>query len=350
MSMTAKEKRSIQNLVPYSVAPRDQDSNAIFLDANENPYPREYRLSNKYFNRYPEPQPVSLLERYAKFAGVQPENLLVSLGGDEAIKLIIEAFCNDEDAILFSPPTFGMYAIDTYVVGAKVLETPLTEDFQMDVPAFLSAADNAKVVFICSPNNPTGNLMRLEDIEAILNGVNDQTIVVLDEAYIEFSNRESFAARLSEFPNLAIIRTLSKAFGMAGIRCGFTIANADLIRSLQKVIAPYPMPSPVVEIAEQALTKEGIEYMQTAVKQINQNKAAFITALQALPFNIKVYPSDANFILVEVEDAAKLNQFLQSEHIYVKKQAGKFENMLRISIGTEKEMQRVIQVLNQYSS
>lgn len=349
MSMTDKEKRSIQNLVPYTVAPRDQDNQAIYLDANENPYPREYRLSNKYFNRYPEPQPKALLESYAQYAGVQPENLLVSLGGDEAIKLIIEAFCNDEDAILFSPPTFGMYAIDSYVVGSKVLEVPLTADFQVNVPEFLSAAQNAKVVFICSPNNPTGNLMKVTDIEAVLNGVSEQTIVVLDEAYVEFSNRESFAARLAEFPNLAIIRTLSKAFGVAGIRCGFTIANADLIQSLQKVIAPYPMPMPVVEIAEQTLSKEGIEYMRTAVKQINQNKAAFITALSSLPLVKKIHPSDANFILVEMTDAEKIHEYLKSEHIYVKKQSGQLNNCLRISIGTEQEMRRVIQALSNYS-
>lgn len=349
MSMTDKEKRSIQTLVPYSVAPRDQDSEAIYLDANENPYPREYRLSNKYFNRYPEPQPQALLESYAQYIGVQPENLLVSLGGDEAIKLIIEAFCNDENAILFSPPTFGMYAIDSYVVGSKVLEAPLTKDFQVDVPAFLSAAQNAKVVFICSPNNPTGNLMKVTDIEAVLNGVNDQTIVVLDEAYIEFSDRESFAKRLVEFPNLAIIRTLSKAFGVAGIRCGFTVANTDLIRSLQKVIAPYPLPTPVIEIAEQAINQDGIEYMRTAVKQIKQNKTVFVEALSTLPFVVKIHPSDANFILVEMTDAAKVYEFLKTEHIYVKKQSGILNNCLRISIGTENEMKRVLQVLNKYN-
>ena len=349
MSMTDKEKRSIQTLVPYSVAPRDQDSEAIYLDANENPYPREYRLSNKYFNRYPEPQPQALLESYALYIGVQPENLLVSLGGDEAIKLIIEAFCNDENAILFSPPTFGMYAIDSYVVGSKVLEAPLTKDFQVDVPAFLSAAQNAKVVFICSPNNPTGNLMKVTDIEAVLNGVNDQTIVVLDEAYIEFSDRESFAKRLVEFPNLAIIRTLSKAFGVAGIRCGFTVAKTDLIRSLQKVIAPYPLPTPVIEIAEQAINQDGIEYMRTAVKQIKQNKTVFVEALSTLPFVVKIHPSDANFILVEMTDAAKVYEFLKTEHIYVKKQSGILNNCLRISIGTENEMKRVLQVLNKYN-
>lgn len=349
MSMTDKEKRSIQTLVPYSVAPRDQDSEAIYLDANENPYPREYRLSNKYFNRYPEPQPQALLESYAQYIGVQPENLLVSLGGDEAIKLIIEAFCNDENAILFSPPTFGMYAIDSYVVGSKVLEAPLTKDFQVDVPAFLSAAQNAKVVFICSPNNPTGNLMKVTDIEAVLNGVSDQTIVVLDEAYIEFSDRESFAKRLVEFPNLAIIRTLSKAFGVAGIRCGFTVANTDLIRSLQKVIAPYPLPTPVIEIAEQAINQDGIEYMRTAVKQIKQNKTVFVEALSTLPFVVKIHPSDANFILIEMTDAEKVYEFLKTEHIYVKKQSGILNNCLRMSIGTENEMKRVLQVLNKYN-
>lgn len=349
MSMIDKEKRSIQNLVPYSVAPRDSDPSTIYLDANENPYPREYRISNKYFNRYPEPQPKVLLESYAAYLNVQPQNLLVSLGGDEAIKLIIEAFCNQgEDAILFSPPTFGMYAIDSCVVGAKVLEVPLTEDFQIDVPAVIETSKNAKVIFICSPNNPTGNLMKVEDIEAVLTSANPNAIVVLDEAYIEFSDRTSFATRLSEFPNLAIIRTLSKSFGVAGIRCGFTVANAELIHTLQKVIAPYPIPMPVLEIAEQAINKDGIEYMKQAVKQINQNKTVFIAELLNLSFVLKIYPSDANFILVEMKDAEKVHEYLKSQHIYVKKQSGKFSNMLRISIGTESEIKRVIQVLKEY--
>lgn len=350
MSMADKEKRSIQKLVPYSVAPRDADPSTIYLDANENPYPREYRLTNKYFNRYPEPQPKALLESYAAFAGVKPENLLVSLGGDEAIKLIIEAFCNQgEDAILYSPPTFGMYAIDSQVVGAKVLEAPLTEDFQLDVPAIIEGSKNAKVVFICSPNNPTGNLMKVADIESVLTSANPDAIIVLDEAYIEFSDRESFAARLSEFPNLAIIRTLSKAFGVAGIRCGFTIANAELITTLRKVIAPYPIPMPVLEIAEQAINKDGIEYMKQAVKQINQNKSAFIAELSTLPMVVKIYPSDANFILIEMKDAEKVHEYLKTQHIYVKKQSGQFANMLRISIGTESELKRVIQALKEYS-
>lgn len=350
MSMADKEKRSIQKLVPYSVAPRDADPSTIYLDANENPYPREYRLTNKYFNRYPEPQPKALLESYAAFAGVKPENLLVSLGGDEAIKLIIEAFCNQgEDAILYSPPTFGMYAIDSQVVGAKVLEAPLTDDFQLDVPAIIEGSKNAKVVFICSPNNPTGNLMKVADIESVLTSANPDAIIVLDEAYIEFSDRESFAARLSEFPNLAIIRTLSKAFGVAGIRCGFTIANAELITTLRKVIAPYPIPMPVLEIAEQAINKDGIEYMKQAVKQINQNKSAFIAELSTLPMVVKIYPSDANFILIEMKDAEKVHEYLKTQHIYVKKQSGQFANMLRISIGTESELKRVIQALKEYS-
>ena len=350
MSMTDKEKRSIQQLVPYTVAPRDPDPTTIYLDSNENPYPREYTLSNKCFNRYPEPQPKQLLENYAAFAGVKSDNLLVSLGGDEAIKLIIEAFCNhDEDAILFSPPTFGMYAIDSQVVGAKVLEAPLTDAFQLDVPKVLDAAKNAKVVFICSPNNPTGNLMAVADIEVVLTSVSDNTIVVLDEAYIEFSDRPSFAARLAEFPNLAIIRTLSKAFGVAGIRCGFTIANTELIQTLQKVIAPYPIPVPVVEIAEQATNAEGIAYMQKIVEQINRNKESFIQSIENLPVVTQVFPSDANFILIEMTEAQNIHNYLKSQHIYVKKQSGKLDNMLRISIGTEEEMSRVVQALTRYN-
>lgn len=350
MSIADKEKRSIQNLVPYNVAPRDTDPTAIYLDANENPYPREYTLSNKCFNRYPDPQPKVLLENYANFLGVKPENLLTTLGGDEAIKLIIEAFCNhDEDAILFSPPTFGMYAIDSQVVGAKAIEIPLTDDFQMDVPKILEISKNAKVIFICSPNNPTGNLMNVADVETILNSVNENAVVVLDEAYVEFANAPSFATRLAEFPNLAIIRTLSKAFGVAAIRCGFTVANAELIAVLQKVIAPYPIPLPVVEIAEQATSAKGVENMRQVVKQINQNKANFIEAVAQLPIVVKVFPSETNFVLIEMTEADKIHQYLQSEHIYVKKQSGRLDNMLRISIGTEAEMERVFQVLSNYS-
>ncbi|OYQ84923.1 histidinol-phosphate transaminase [Wohlfahrtiimonas chitiniclastica] len=342
------EKRSLNTLEPYSVAPRDEDLSAIYLDANENPYPQTFILTNATFNRYPESQPTVLIERYAKFLGVQPENILVSLGGDEAIKLIIEAYCNgDEDAILCSPPTFGMYAIDAQVVGAKVLTAPLTQDFQLDVPALLESMQDAKVVFICSPNNPTGNVMKLDEMETILRAA-DHAIVVVDEAYIEFADQPSFASRLAEFPNLAIIRTLSKAFGLAGIRCGFTVANHEVIRTLKKVIAPYPMPSPVVAIAESALTDAAIDQMKANVARIQATKSHFIEALATLDCVTKVYRSDANFVLIEVTAADALMAHLKNEHIYVKRQSGTFSDLIRISIGTDEEMARVITALKNF--
>lgn len=342
------EKRSLNTLEPYSVAPRDENPRAIYLDANENPYPQTFTLTNATFNRYPESQPTILIERYAKFLGVQPENILVSLGGDEAIKLIIEAYCNgDEDAILCSPPTFGMYAIDAQVVGANVLTAPLTQDFQLDVPALLESMQDAKVVFICSPNNPTGNVMKLDEMETILRAA-DQAIVVVDEAYIEFADQPSFASRLAEFPNLAIIRTLSKAFGLAGIRCGFTVANPEVIRTLKKVIAPYPMPSPVVAIAESALTDAAIDQMKANVARIQATKSHFIEALATLDCVTKVYRSDANFVLIEVTAADALMTHLKNEHIYVKRQSGAFSDLIRISIGTDEEMARVITALKNF--
>lgn len=349
-SLEQLEKRSIRALTPYQVAPRSKESTAIYLDANENPYPREFTLSSRCFNRYPEPQPVELLQRYADYLGVQPNNLLVSLGGDEAIKLIIEAFCNnDADAILFSSPTFGMYGIDAQVVGAKSINVPLDKNFNIDVQGVIEASKNAKVVFICSPNNPTGNLMPIADIEAILNATARQSIVVLDEAYIEFADRISFATRLQEFPHLAIIRTLSKAFGVAGIRCGFTVANPELIHILQKVIAPYPIPQPVVEIAKEALSNDSIQSMQKIVAKINQHKAQLRGELATLPCVTQVYPSDANFLLVALTDANRVSNHLQSEQIYVKKQSGVLENMIRISIGTHNENARLIQTLKNYA-
>ncbi|OYQ75711.1 histidinol-phosphate transaminase [Wohlfahrtiimonas sp. G9077] len=342
------EKRSLNTLEPYTVAPRDEDPRAIYLDANENPYPQSFTLTDVTFNRYPESQPTVLIERYAKFLGVKPDNILVSLGGDEAIKLIIEAHCNgDEDAILCSPPTFGMYAIDAQVVGAKVLTAPLTQDFQLDVPALLESMKDAKVVFICSPNNPTGNVMKMEDMETILRAA-DNAIVVVDEAYIEFANQPSFASRLAEFPNLAIIRTLSKAFGLAGIRCGFTVANPNVIRTLKKVIAPYPMPSPVVAIAEAALTESAIAQMHTNVARIQATKETFVQALQTLDCVTTVYPSDANFVLIKVTKADAIIAHLKNEHIYVKRQSGAFSDLIRISIGTDDEMARVITALKNF--
>jgi len=348
-------RKTIQGLKPYSSTPRNESSDVIYLNANENPYPREYALLSKEFNRYPEPQPSRLIENYAQFLGVTPDNILVSLGGDESIKLIIEAFCEPRDeAILYCPPTFGMYDISARVVGVNSIEVPLDNDFNLDVAGIKSALDNTetsvKVIFLCSPNNPTGNSMDRAAMIEILEAAKGRAIVVIDEAYIEFSDQktDSVTDLINTYPHLAIIRTLSKAFGLAGIRCGFTVGSKALIDVLKKVIAPYPIPIPVIDIATQTVNEAGIAEMWRVVDKIKALKAELKTDLEALPIVKKVYKSDTNWLLVEVSDASAIFNYLLQNNIHVRDQRGVLQNMLRISIGTREENRRLIDVLKTY--
>ena len=343
-------KASVQELTPYQSARKIGGNGTIWLNANEYPTSPNI-LGLGTLNRYPEPQPDELIRRYARYAGVRPEQVLATRGGDEAIELIIRTFCEPTDSVLYCPPTYGMYAVSSTAFDIRTKTVPLTDDFNLDLPQIQANLDGTKVVFVCSPNNPTGNLLAHDDILALLAMTKDRAIVALDEAYIDFCVDKSFAHELDNFDNLIIVRTLSKAFGLAGIRCGFALANSQIISAMQKIIAPYPIPAPTALIATTALSDDGIGQMQTHVKTTLDNKAWLVRELESLPIVKAIYPSSANFILVKFDNQIQSGQAvfdkLWETGIILRNQttALNLADCIRISIGTQDENQAVIDAL-----
>lgn len=347
MSISPLSRKNIQVLTPYQSARRLGGKGDIWLNANEYPTSPDFDLTHRTFNRYPEPQPQAVIEGYANYAGVTPENVLVSRGGDESIELIIRAFCEAEDSVLYCPPTYGMYSVSAETCGIALKTVPLTADFQLNLPEIERQISGVKVVFVCSPNNPTGTLVNRTDLLALLKMTRDKAIVVVDEAYIEFCPQATMVTELKNYPHLAIIRTLSKAFALAGLRCGFTLANKDLIEVLQKVIAPYPLPVPVADLAAQALQPAGLQAMQQRVQEILQNRTALEADLRSLPCVENVFQSDGNYLLVKFKDGQKIFKTLWDQGIILRNQhsALMLENCIRITIGTAEENRRVIEAI-----
>lgn len=349
MSITSLSRKNIQALTPYQSARRLGGKGDIWLNANEYPTSPNFDLTHRTFNRYPEPQPQSVIEGYANYAGVKPENMLVSRGGDESIELIIRAFCEAQDSVLYCPPTYGMYSVSAETCGITLKTVPLTADFQLHLSEIERNLAGVKVVFVCSPNNPTGTLVNREDLLALLEMTRDKAIVVVDEAYIEFCPQATMVTELKNYPHLAIIRTLSKAFALAGLRCGFTLANKELIDVLQKVIAPYPLPVPVADIAAQALQQDGLQMMQQRVQEILQNRTALEAELRTLPCVENVFASDGNYVLVKFKDGQKVFKALWEQGIILRNQhsALMLENCIRITVGTAEENRQVIEAIRQ---
>ncbi|HDR1156522.1 TPA: histidinol-phosphate transaminase [Pasteurella multocida] len=347
MSISPLSRKNIQVLTPYQSARRLGGKGDIWLNANEYPTSPDFDLTHRTFNRYPEPQPQAVIEGYANYAGITPENVLVSRGGDESIELIIRAFCEAEDSVLYCPPTYGMYAVSAETCGISLKTVPLTADFQLNLPEIERQLTGVKVVFVCSPNNPTGTLVNRTDLLALLEMTKGKAIVVVDEAYIEFCPQATMVTALKNYPHLAIIRTLSKAFALAGLRCGFTLANKDLIEVLQKVIAPYPLPVPVADLAAQALQPASLQAMQQRVQEILQNRTALEADLRSLPCVESVFRSDGNYLLVKFKDGQRIFKTLWDQGIILRNQhsALMLENCIRITIGTAEENRRVIEAI-----
>ncbi|MCX8640112.1 histidinol-phosphate transaminase [Gilliamella sp. B3172] len=348
MDINQLVRKNVQKLTPYQSARRIGGQGDVWLNANEYPVAPHFELTEQTLNRYPEPQPEQVIKRYAQYAGVQCEQLIVSRGADEAIELLMRAFCEPEqDSILYCPPTYGMYQVSAETLGIKIKTVPTTSDWQLDLQAIAQNLDTVKLIYVCSPNNPTGNLIKPEDIKSLLKLANDRALVVIDEAYIEFTPQSSVVSWLNEYPNLVILRTLSKAFALAGLRCGFAIANKPVIDALQKVIAPYPLATPVADIASQALSKEGIETMRQNVEKLNNQKQTFIVALNKLSIVEKVYPSWSNYLCVKFQEGKDVFKTLWDQGIILRDQSKSTgqNNMIRISIGTQSECEAVITAL-----
>lgn len=339
-------RKQIQALKPYLSARRIGGSGDVWLNANESPFNNEYKTDFVRLNRYSDCQPKAMIDAYAAYAKVQPEQVLTSRGADEGIELLIRAFCEpNQDAILYCPPTYGMYAISAETFGVERKVVPLTADWQLDLSAIRANLDSVKLIFICSPNNPTGNLVKRQDIITLLEMTKDRAIVVMDEAYIDFCPEASTVDLLAQYPNLVILRTLSKAFALAGLRCGFTLANKELIDVLQKVIAPYPVPIPVADIAVQALSEAGLARTKFQVLDLNANRAYLQAGLYMVP-NLTVFEGWGNYLLVKFPDGDALFKAAWDHGIILRNSP--IENCVRISIGNREECEKTLAFIRNY--
>jgi histidinol-phosphate aminotransferase len=336
----------IADLQPYSSA-RDEfdpvEKEVVYLDANENPF-------DNGVNRYPDPQQRKLKEVIASRKGISAKQLLLGNGSDEVLDLIFRAFCTpNQDEIIVMPPTYGMYKVLANINCITLLEVPLDNDFQLVTKDILSQISfQTKAIFLCSPNNPTGNSFRREDILNLLQNFNG--LVVIDEAYIDFSAQKSLVSDLSSFPNLIITQTLSKAYGLAGIRLGICIASEEIIDILNKIKPPYNINSLTQERAISVL--KDVDTTQRQIKQLLAERNDLFAQLQMVSFVVKVYPSDANFLLVQVDDANKRYAQLIENDIVVRNRSKQMgcENCLRFSVGTPQENKILIEILNHLSS
>ena len=333
-------RKNILNMKSYSSA-RDEfkefETNLIFLDANENPF------SNGY-NRYPDPQQKLLKTLLAKQKKVSINQILLGNGSDEVLDLLFRAFCEpNQDNIITLPPTYGMYGVLADLNAIENREILLTNDFEPNVDEILNAvSENTKIIFLCSPNNPTGNSFSDESILYLLKNFNG--LVVLDEAYIDFSSKESWLSELNDFPNLVIIQTLSKAYGLAGLRIGIAYASEEIISILNKIKPPYNLNSASQEIAMKKLSQNTLT---AQVKKIVSERGNVIKSLKTINFIKQIVPSDSNFILIKVDDATlRYNQLIKAG-IVVRNRSSQplCENCLRITIGTKEENNQLISTL-----
>ncbi len=335
-------------LTAYSSARKESSGGRIWLDANENPETPSVR--RPLFNRYPEPQPAALVAQLATLYGVAPAWVLVTRGSDEGIDLLLRTFCRaGQDAILITPPTYGMYIVAAGIQGARTVTVPLIREknFALDTEAVLRAVTpEVKIVFLCSPNNPTGGLLDRAAILSLVRSLAGRAVVAVDEAYVDFSGQPSLAAEVAANPNLIVLRTLSKAYGLAGARVGTTIANPAVIAVLQKVIAPYPVPVPVLQAALAALTPAGQAAARDSVATLVAERARLAAALAKLPAVKRVWPSDTNYLLVEVADAARTMAAGRAAGVVWRDRSKDVSNCIRITIGTAEENNATLEVLS----
>ena len=334
-------RENVKKMTPYSSA-RDEFSGngSVFLDANENPY-------ENGINRYPDPLQKKLKKRIGEIKGVNPENMILGNGSDEIIDLLFRAFCEpNKDNVVICTPTYGMYEVAAGVNAVAIKEVNLDEDFQPNIKKLIQTADmNSKMLFLCSPNNPTANLFEESKVEELLEKFNG--IVIVDEAYIDFSPNKSLSRKLSEYSNLVILQTLSKAWGMAGIRLGICYSSDEIIEVLNKIKPPYNVNELTQQKAlERILNRQDV---QNEIEKILIERSVLIDKLNVIPFVKKVYPTNANFILVKVDDATKRYNQLIDKGVVIRNRTTQplCENTLRFTIGTAEENIKLLNALKE---
>lgn len=339
-------RENIKKLAPYSTA-RDEFKGqaSIFLDANENSYGSPLPAN---YNRYPDPLQLDLKDAISKIKGVPIENTFLGNGSDEAIDLLYRGFCNPGlDNVILLPPTYGMYEVSANINDVEVRKVSLLPNFQLNMEKIAETIDkNTKIIFICSPNNPTGNSINRADIETILANFNG--LVVVDEAYINYAKQKTFIQELTEYANLVVLQTFSKAWGLAALRLGMAFSSRPVIDVLNKIKPPYNINQATQDLAFEAL--KNIAQVNNWIKETVSERERLTTALSHIPVVTKVYPSDANFILAEVTEAVKIYDYLVDKGIIVRDRSKVTlcEGCLRITIGTIEENHIVIEALKNY--
>lgn len=334
-------RKNILDLKPYSSA-RDEFSGAegVFLDANENPFGS--------WNRYPDPYQKELKNEISKIKNIDSDSLFLGNGSDEVIDLLFRVFTNPgKDQALTFTPTYGMYEVAANINDVELLQIPLDENFQVSIDENLQKTlqnEDLKLVFICSPNNPTGNLIQQEAVDFILK--NFSGIVVVDEAYIDFADQESWISKLKNYPNLLVMQTFSKYWGMAGLRVGMAFSNPEIISLLNKVKPPYNISS----LNQEAVLKtlKSASEINIQLELILKQREQVISALTDLEMVKKIYPTDANFLLAEVDNANELYDYLVNEKVIIRNRNSVVKNCVRITIGTPEENKKLIETLQKF--
>jgi len=340
----------ILNITPYSSA-RDEytGKEGVFLDANENPLGST--VDQGAYNRYPDPHQWAIKQRLAPIKGVRPEQIFLGNGSDEPIDLLVRATCTPgQDNILIMPPTYGMYEVSANINDVAIIKVPLTPDFQVDVDTVLAAiTPTTKLIWLCSPNNPSGNLLQADAIRTILDAA-QQSLVIVDEAYIDFAQTPSWTTELNNYPNLVVLQTFSKAWGLAALRLGMCFASEELIAVLNKIKPPYNISAPTQALALEALSHEAEK--DEMVTKILTERTILAENLRSLPFVQAIHPSDANFLLVQFSDAKATFEHLIEKQVIVRDRSKVklCDGCLRISVGTNDENERLLDVLRRMNT
>ena len=350
MTILKLARPEIAALHPYKAAA--QVDGTIRLNANESPRSTASGNFRRPLNRYPEVRPATLQAALAGYFRCRPEQLLITRGSSEAIDLVIRSFCRaGEDSVLVTAPSFSMYWHYAAVQGARLIEVPTIaeRDFAIDVDDILAACDEStRLVFVCSPNNPTGTTLPRAELERLLQERGDRSAIVVDEAYVEFGEQGSVTELLDDYDNLLVLRTLSKALGFAGARCGAVAGPAAVIRMLDAVQAPYALATPVVECVEDALQADQLGEARELVAQIVAERERVSEALRGYPFVTRVWPSDANFILVRTTAAAEIMEHCAVQKVLLRHFGGELADCIRITIGSPEENDALLRALDLY--
>ena len=348
MSITRLVRQDIRGMQAYDAA--EQVDDTIRLNANESPRQSPIGNFRRPLNRYPEVRPLKLQKALAIRFGCAVDELLVTRGSSEAIDLVIRTFCQaGQDSVLVTSPSFSMYRHYARLQGARLIEVPTSpeNDFAIDVDAILDACDDStRLIFVCSPNNPTGTSLAVTELERLLRERGDASAIVVDEAYIEFGDKPSATGLLDRYDNLLVLRTLSKALGFAGARCGAVAGPADVVRILSAVQAPYALATPVVECVEDVLQADQLVLAERAVKETVVERERLRTALAGYDFVTKVWPSDANFLLIRVVDAPRIMRQCAEHNVLLRHFGGDLDDCIRISIGSRDENAQLLRALD----